>query len=248
MPKAKFDLIYKDLKRKIESEEYPFQSLLPSENHMVSMYQCSRNTIRRAVSALAAEGYVQSLHGIGVRVIFQPVEQAVFTMGTIESFQESAYRNHLNISTKVICFMELTADARTSQKYGFPIGSELYYIQRVRLLDGRPLILDINIFLKEVASDLTEEIASGSIYDYLENTLGLSIVTSKRKITVEKITEIDEKYLELNDYNCLAVVTSQTFDADGVMFEYTQSRHRPDYFSFQDTAVRRHSGKSKPPV
>ena len=53
------------------------------------------------------------------------------------------------------------------------------------------------------------------------------------------VTEIDEKYLELGDYNCLAVISSQTFDADGVMFEYTQSRHRPDYFCFQDTAVRR---------
>ena len=58
-------------------------------------------------------------------------------------------------------------------------------------------------------------------------------------MTVELVTEIDEKYLELGDYNCLAVISSQTFDADGVMFEYTQSRHRPDYFCFQDTAVRR---------
>lgn len=241
MPKVKFDAIYKDLKRKIENEVYPFQSLLPSENSMVTTYECSRNTIRRAISALASEGYVQSLHGIGVRVIFQPVEQAVFTMGTIESFQESAARNHLDVTTKVICFMELTADERTAQKYGFPVGSDLYYIQRVRYVDDKPLILDINIFLKDVVKTLTEEIATGSIYDYLEHTVGLSIVTSKRKITVEHITEIDEKYLELSDYNCLAVVTSQTFDADGVMFEYTQSRHRPDYFSFQDTAVRRHS-------
>lgn len=64
-------------------------------------------------------------------------------------------------------------------------------------------------------------------------------MTSKRKMTVERVTEIDEKYLELNDYNCLAVVTGQTFNADGVMFEYTQSRHRPDYFCFQDTATRK---------
>ena len=67
----------------------------------------------------------------------------------------------------------------------------------------------------------------------------MQIVTSKWKMTVERVTEIDEKYLELNDYNCLAVVTGQTFNADGVMFEYTQSRHRPDYFCFQDTATRK---------
>ena len=92
--------------------------------------------------------------------------------------------------------------------------------------------------MKSVAKDLTKEIAEKSIYDYLENTLGVSIVTSKRIMTVEKMTEIDEKYLDLGDYNCMAVVSSHTYNSDGVMFEYTQSRHRPDYFSFQDNATR----------
>ena len=124
-------------------------------------------------------------------------------------------------------------------KAGFPVGSELYYLQRVRFLDGIALILDINMFLKSLVPNLTKEIAENSIYEYIENDLGMSIVTSKRKLTVERATQIDEKYLQLNDYNCLAVVTGQTFNADGIMFEYTQSRHRPDYFCFQDTATRK---------
>ena len=95
------------------------------------------------------------------------------------------------------------------------------------------------MFLKSLVPNLTKEIAENSIYEYIENDLGMSIVTSKRKITVERATQIDEKYLQLNDYNCLAVVTGQTFNADGIMFEYTQSRHRPDYFCFLDTATRK---------
>jgi len=43
----------------------------------------------------------------------------------------------------------------------------------------------------------------------------------------------------MDSYNCLAVVTSNTFHSDGVMFEYTQSRHQPEYFSFHDTATRK---------
>ena len=139
----------------------------------------------------------------------------------------------------MIQFTEITADERLAQKIGFPPSSELYYIQRVRYLDGKALIIDINMFLRSLVPGLTPEIAKDSIYDYIENTLGMQIVTSKRKMTVERVTEIDEKYLELNDYNRLAVVTGQTFNADGVMFEYTQSRHRPDYFCFQDTATRK---------
>ena len=120
---------------------------------------------------------------------------------------------------------------------------ELFYLQRVHYLNGKALILNHNYFLKSIMPGLTREIAERSIYEYLEKTLHVTIVNSQRVMTVEKVTEIDEKYLELNlnDYNCLAVVTSHTFDSNGVMFEYTQSRHRPDYFRFQDNAVRRSS-------
>ena len=239
MPKSKFEQIYKDLKEKIESGDYAYQDLLPSENTMVSIYNCSRNTIRRALSELTEQGYVQPLHGKGVRVIYQPIDQAAFTIGGIESFKESAIRNHRKRHTEVLQFAEITADERLAAKTGFPVGSELYYLQRVRFLDGIALILDINMFLKSLVPNLTKEIAENSIYEYIENDLGMSIVTSKRKMTVERATQIDEKYLQLNDYNCLAVVTGQTFNANGIMFEYTQSRHRPDYFCFQDTATRK---------
>ena len=69
----------------------------------------------------------------------------------------------------------------------------------------------------------------------------MNIVNSKRIMTVEKMTEIDEKYLNMNvaDYNCMAVISSQTYNGDGVMFEYTQSRHRPDHFRFYDNAIRK---------
>ena len=49
MPRSKFGDIYRDLKYKIESGEYPYQSLVPSENTLVAVYRCSRNTVRRAL-------------------------------------------------------------------------------------------------------------------------------------------------------------------------------------------------------
>jgi len=239
MPKAKYAEIYKDLKRKIETGEYEFQELLPSENNLILTYDCSRNTIRRAISALVTDGYVQTMQGKGVRNIFQPTLRTSFTIGGIESFKESAIRNNQIPKTEVLCFTEITTDKKISNKTGFPVGSELYYLQRLHYLDGKALILNHNYFLKSVVTDLTKEIAENSIYEYLENILHISIVTSKRIMTVEKMTEIDEKYLDLGDYNCLAVISSQTYNSDGIMFEYTQSRHRPDYFRFQDNATRR---------
>lgn len=239
MPKAKYDHIYRDLKEKIETEFYGYQQMLPSENSLVKEYGCSRNTVRRAVAELTSDGYVQPMHGKGVRNIFRPIEQTAFTVGGIESFRESAARNKKKPFTRVLQFAEITADAKIERRTGFRQGTPLYYIQRLRSLDGMPLILDHNYFLKELTEGITCEIAEKSVYDYLENVKGLTISTSKRTLTVERVTQVDETYIDLKDYNCMAVITSQTFNDNGIQFEYTQSRHRPDYFMFQDVATRR---------
>ena len=195
MPKAIYDMIYRDLKEKIETEQYAYQELLPSEHNLISLYGCSRNTVRRALAELASEGYIQSMQGKGVRNIYQPVDQNAYTVGGIESFKEASRRNRRMSATRVLQFTELTP-----------------------------------------------QIAEGSVYEYLEEELGMNIVTSKRTLTVEHVTQVDEKYIDLKGYNCMAVITSQTFNDEGVQFEYTQSRHHPDYFQFQDVAVRKKSG------
>ena len=241
MPKAKYEQIYKDNKQKIESGDYAYSELLPSENILIHTYDCSRNTVRRAIGMLVLDGYVQTIQGKGVRNIFRPVAQNSFVLGGIESFHESAIRNNKTGRTQVLQFMEIIADEKIQARTGFPLGSELYYIQRLHFLDEKPLIINHNYFLKSAVPGLTADIACHSIYDYIEHTLHMTIVNSKRVMTVEKITQVDEKYLHLdvNDYNCVAVVSSHTYNSDGVMFEFTQSRHRPDYFRFQDNAVRR---------
>ena len=239
MPKAKYEGIYRSIKKRIEAQDYPYQSLLPSENTLIEEYDCSRNTVRRAIAELTDDGYVQAMQGRGVRVIYQPVGKTTFIIGGIETFQETARRNHLRAVTKVIRFETIVADKRFAAQSGFSVGDEIWAVQRVRYLDGKALILDINYFLKEFVPGLTEEIAARSIYDYIENTLGMQIITSKRRITVEHATAQDERFLDMDGYDCVAVVVNQTFNSDGLLFEYTQSRHQPDYFCFQDIASRK---------
>ena len=94
MPREKFTQIYAALKSRIESGVYPVGQLLPSENTLtlIGEFSCSRNTVRRAISELVRDGYVQTSQGKGVCNIFQPIERSSYTMGTIESFRETAQR------------------------------------------------------------------------------------------------------------------------------------------------------------
>ena len=238
MPKSRFENVYMDLKNKIETQEYAFHSIIPSENDFTEIYNCSRSTIRRALAELIKRGYIQVRQGSRVRVIYEPVERNVFKIGGIESFKEAAKRNGFSYGTKVVKLEKIIADEEISARTGFKIGDELYDVRRIRYIDSKALILDKNYFLASVVKDLTEEIAESSIYDYLENTLKVKIMTSKRKMTTELATTEDKMYLELGDYNCLAIVSGRVFNDASLQFEYTESRHRPDYFCFEDTATR----------
>ena len=234
----KFDKIFLDLKNKIETHEYEFNSILPSEHDLIKVYGCTRTPVRRAIAELIKRGYVQVRQGSRIRVIYEPVERNVFKIGGIESFKEAAIRNGFSYATKVVKLEEIVADEEISKRTGFKIGDKLFDVRRVRYIDGKALIFDKNYFLVKFAQGLNEEIAQSSIYDYLENVLKMKIMTSKRKMTTELATSEDKEYLELDDYNCLAIVSGRVFNGEGIQFEYTESRHRPDYFCFEDTATR----------
>ena len=161
MPKSIYEDIYKDLKMKIEDNTFAYQELLPSENTLIQTYGCSRNTLRRAVSLLVSDGYVQTMQGKGVRNIYRPNEKTAFTIGEIETFKESAARNGQNAHTEVALFTELCISKNQSAYTGFPAGAEVYYIQRIHYLEDIPLIINHNYFLKESVPGLTAEIARG---------------------------------------------------------------------------------------
>ena len=239
MPRSKFGAIYSDLKTKIEQGEYPYQSLVPSENTLVSVYGCSRNTVRRALAVLIEAGYVQPIQGKGVRVLYRPAAKAPFTLGRMESFHDTAVRCRTHYETRVVHFSMTQTDNALAAASGFPARMDVYHVERVRIVEGRALILDVSYFLRSVVNTLTPEAAEQSIYAYLEKELGIQIMTSKRTITVERATPADRLYLDMGSFDCLAVVTNQAFNADGILFEYTVSHYHPEYFRFQDTACRR---------
>ena len=104
MPKSIYESIYKDLKQRIESNEFAYRELLPSENTLIHTYDCSRNTVRRAISRLVTDGYVQTMQGKGVRNIYRPVGKTAFTIGEIESFRDPLFETD-SLTAPKSCFL-----------------------------------------------------------------------------------------------------------------------------------------------
>lgn len=241
MPKKKlFQEIYDKLSAGIENGLYSYQSMLLSESELCAHYGCSRSSVRRALAELARDGYVQPIQGKGVRVIWRPETDEAndgYSMGGLESFKQTADRMGFQGRNKVLEFKEVVVDAAIAQTTGFIKGDELFFIKRLRYADNVPVSLERSWMLKAEAPKLTKEIATDSLYCYLEST-GVRIAVGKRTITVEEATEEDKELLKLTTFPAVGVMRGQHFDDKGIMFEYSEIRQHPYYFSIRESATR----------
>ena len=243
MSGAKYDYIFQVLRHRIESGEYEFQSLLPSENVLATDFSCTRNTVRKALALLASQGHIQPMQGRGIQVIHRrrtspPQHPSAFLLGGIESLKEAASRNGVGVRTRMLSLDEGTVDADLADRSGMREGADILTVRRVRTLDGVPLIIDTNVFLRSVVPRLTRQVVESTIYSHLEHKLGVTVSSATRIVTVEPATEEDRSLLRLDGTGCVVVVTSSTFDSAGVLFEHTISRHSAVGFEFHTTAQR----------
>lgn len=233
MPKSKFEDIHNDLEQRIVSGFFD-GGMLPTEAQLVEKYECSRNTVRRAIDQLAREGYVQSIRGRGVVVLDRlrvPADVELDFHDFAGARSISRTREH-DTQTQVLVFKKIAIDEQLSETTSLPAGSMAYYLERLRTLDGHPWVIDLNYFLCDVVPNLTIETAEKSVYNYLESEIGYKVIASRRILAVQKATKRDKQLLDLDGCNCVGIIKNNAFIDTGRMFEYTETRYSPEHFAF----------------
>ncbi|WP_145330410.1 trehalose operon repressor [Paenibacillus xylanexedens] len=233
----KFIRIYEDIAGRIRNGDIEAGTLLQSELDLSERYQTSRETIRKALKMLYEEGYIQKIQGKGSIVL--DIRKIDFPVSGLVSFKELAQKMGHRAQTVVKLFEEQGVDQALSQKTSFGLNEQVWQINRVRIVDGEHVILDKDYISQRLIPGLNQEICNDSIYEYIEQKLGLSISYAKKEILVEEPTAEDRELLDLDGFHNVVVVRSQVYLEDTSQFQYTESRHRPDKFTFVDFARRK---------
>ncbi|WP_368505708.1 trehalose operon repressor [Alkalihalophilus sp. As8PL] len=236
MTKSKFRLIYDELAQEIQKGKRKANDLLPSENELAEKYQASRETIRKALKLLSEHGYIQKVQGKGSIVL--DISKIDFPISGLVSFKELADKMGKRARTTVVSIERQRVNEFLKEHLQTQESEEVWSVARVREIDQEKIILDKDFLRAEIVPSLTKEVCEQSIYAYLEKELGLVVSFAKKEITVEEPTEEDLKLLDLEGYSTIVVVKSHVYLDDARLFQYTESRHRPDKFRFVDFARR----------
>ena len=232
----KYLTIYESIVEQIKNGELAPQTLLPSENELKDQYDTSRETIRKALNLLSQNGYIQKVRGKGSIVI--DISKFDFPISGLVSFKELASKMGSKPITIVNELALIKPDGYIRQQLQLG-GKELVWkVSRTREMGGEKIILDKDYLWSSLVPGLTEEICANSIYEYLENELKLTISFAKKEIVVVEPTAEDRSLLDLDGFYNVVVIKNYVYLDDATLFQYTESRHRPDKFRFVDFARR----------
>ncbi|GAB6100089.1 trehalose operon repressor [Halanaerocella petrolearia] len=234
--KNKYLSIYNDLVDQIEEGKLEPKTKLPSENELVKEYDASRGTIRKALDLLSQNGYIQKIKGKGSFVL--DIQKFDFPVSGLVSFKELSDKLGQNSETIVHELELMKPDNFLQKQLNLSKDDEVWKIIRAREIGNERIILDKDFLNQEFVSDLTKEICKSSIYEYIEDELELEISFAKKVISIEDVSREDREYLDLNGYDVVVVVKNYVHLDDASLFQYTESRHRPDKFRFIDFSRR----------
>ena len=232
MNSNKFINIYDDLKEKILQETYESDHYLPSEHELSNQYVASRETVRKALTLLQNNGFIQKVRGKGSKVIFNKAIH--FEISDLVSFKEQNAKLENRYDTQVISLNEVGTDAYPQAREALGLGAQdkMIKVVRTRSIDGLVNIVDVDFFNPRLIPGLTEEIAAESIYHYIEGSLGLEISHSTKTITFDKASANSLELFQALEPPYTANVSSTVFLKDARPFQYNVSMHRPSSFKF----------------
>ncbi|AUN10945.1 trehalose operon repressor [Clostridium botulinum] len=234
---SKYLTIYNEISNKIENNKIQSGEKLSSENEMMKEYNVSRDTIRKALNLLESNGYIQKVKGKGSFVL--DINKFDFPVSGLTSFKELSTRMGVESNTLVKELKLIKPDNFLMKQLNLSKNDGVWKVIRVREIDNKKIILDKDFFNKKYVPLLTKDICENSIYEYLENELGLKISFAKKEITVQQATQEDKSYLDFENYSMIVVVKNYIYLDDMSLFQYTESRHRPDRFKFVEFARRK---------
>lgn len=234
---SRFQEIFLDIESDILNQQYKAGELLPSENKLSKKYNVSRETIRKALTLLLESGYIQKKQGKGSIVL--DIKRFNFPISGLTSYKELQDAQNINSETLLVKNQKEIIPEHIATFLNVSKDIEVHALIRARKVDGEIVILDKDYLLTSVITDLPDDEAKKSLYNYIEKELELTIGYARKEFIVEPATQEDRELMTLHGDTHVVVTRSEVHLEDTTLFQYTESRHRLDKFRFVEFARRR---------
>lgn len=228
------------IRRAIQDARWSVGDRLPGEPQLAIELGISRATLREAIRMLVSDGLLDRRHGIGTFVIRVPTP--TIERGIDELFSLSTAIEQLGYAPAAGRHSSAleTSSAIVADELRQPRGTHVVHLTRVRLADGRPVILCDDYFSADllVPHALTSEqaeaevVSRGSLYAWFDERLGLAIDTALTRIEPIAASKQISSALMVPRGAPLLRLRQTHYTANGLPVLYSENVHNSDVIQF----------------
>lgn len=220
----------------IEQNHLAPRTKLPGERELCQLWGVNRATLRSAIQRLVNEGRLYSVKGSGTYVAPPKLERS---LQDAKSTSESVRSAGFVLQSKVLDIQVLECSRSISQKLQIPLGRKVFYLSRLRIIDGTPYMLENCWATWELCPGLEEhDYTTESLYQVL-NSHGVYPVRGEEQVGITYATEEEAAQLHMTEGDYLFYRSGVTCDEVGCPVDYFKSVARPDKVRFSTVLYKR---------
>jgi GntR family transcriptional regulator len=222
------------LRAMIRGGEFQAGDRFLTERQIVERFGISRATANKALSNLVAEGVLEFRKGVGT---FLRGSLLDYDLRSLVSFTEKARAAGKTPTTRVLCLeMTFARDIDEAIREGLrqEADTPLYYLERLRLADDLPVILERRYLVARFCPDLTEALVSGSLYATLSEHYRLDVAGADEAIRAVNLQGDDARLLEVEPGAAGLAVDSTAYLGDGIPLWWEHTLYRGDAYEFHN--------------
>lgn len=221
------------LKRLLRGREFRAGDQFLTERQVAERFGVSRITANKAVSNLVSEGLLEFRKGVGTFVR----EVLDVDLRRLVSFTGKARGAGMRPSTRILEFRtgparEAPPAVRSALKARR--GDALHYMERLRLADGNPVILERRWVAAVHCPRLPRRALDGSLYALWTRRFGLDIAGADQAIRGVLLEGGDARLLRARSGSPGLEVSSTGFLAGGAPLWWERTLYRGDAWEFRN--------------
>lgn len=219
-----------DLLNMLQSERIKPGQMLPTENELAEAYRVSRQTIRQAISELAASNLLERTPGRGTTVLSGRNRLKFFLD---KSFAQQIVEMGLEPHSEVLRLKETVIDNASPQTLRHKRGSSALELIRLRLGNETPIGLQYTTIITDLCPDLaSHDFKEASLYNLLLTKYKIPIARIDQTISAVIADDWHKNLLKVSREIPLLLVNTTAYIENGEPIEASTSYYRADKYEF----------------
>jgi len=218
--------VYLDLRAALDGREWKPGDQVPTERDLAERYGCSLITVRRALGELVRDQRLERTRGRGTFVLHPRIDRDI--EGHL-SFTEEMQLRGKDPTTRLIAARPESAGVSVAAALGLELGSPILYLERLRLADDEPLLLEqVNLPAERFPGLLASDLERGSLYDLLSDRYGTRVAKARELLEPILLPAREARLLGRKRGAPALLIEGIAATADGTPVEFGRTYVRGD--------------------